>query len=101
MKCLVRLLRGCAAAMQSSIFYLPGLVGVITGMLTVLLTAFAIVRERENGTIEQLNVSPLRRGELIVGKLVPYVVITYAQVILVLKLFKLYHQSRMMYLWTI
>ncbi len=71
-------------AMQSSIFYLPGLVGLILQMLTVMLTAFAIVRERENGTIEQLNVTPLRRGELIVGKLIPYVVIAYAQVILVL-----------------
>ena len=71
-------------AMKSSIFYLPGLVGVILQMLTVMLTAFAIVRERENGTIEQLNVTPLRRGELIVGKLIPYIIIGYAQVILVL-----------------
>lgn len=71
-------------AMQSSIFYLPGLVGLILQMLTVMLTAFAIVRERENGTIEQLNVTPLRRGELIVGKLIPYIIISYAQVILVL-----------------
>ncbi|MFH1383059.1 MAG: ABC transporter permease [Chloroflexota bacterium] len=71
-------------AMQSSIFYLPGLVGLILQMLTVMLTAFAIVRERENGTIEQLNVTPLRRGELIIGKLIPYVIIAYTQVILVL-----------------
>ena len=71
-------------AMQSSIFYLPGLVGLILQVLTVLLTAFAIVREREIGTIEQLNVTPLRRGELIVGKLIPYVIIAYTQVILVL-----------------
>jgi len=71
-------------AMQSSIFYLPGLVGLILQMLTVMLTAFAIVRERENGTMEQLNVSPLRRGELIVGKLIPYVIIAYTQVLLVL-----------------
>ncbi|MFC1904175.1 ABC transporter permease [Chloroflexota bacterium] len=71
-------------AMQSSIFYLPGLVGLILQMLTVLLTAFAIVREKENGTIEQLNVTPLRRGELIVGKLIPYIIIAYTQVILVL-----------------
>jgi ABC-2 type transport system permease protein len=71
-------------AMQSSIFYLPGLAGVILGYLTVMLTAFAVVRERENGTIEQLNVTPLRRGELIVGKLIPYIIISYAQVILVL-----------------
>lgn len=71
-------------AMQSSIFYLPGLVGLILGNLTMMLTAFAIVREREDGTIEQLNVTPLRRGELIVGKLIPYIIIAYAQVILVL-----------------
>ncbi|MFC2016746.1 ABC transporter permease [Chloroflexota bacterium] len=71
-------------AMQSSIFYLPGLVGLILQMLTVMLTAFAIVRERENGTIEQLSITPLRRGELIVGKLIPYIIIAYAQVILVL-----------------
>jgi ABC-2 type transport system permease protein len=71
-------------AMQSSIFYLPGLVGLILQMLTVMLTAFAIVRERENGTIEQLNVTPLRRGELIVGKLIPYIIIAYVQVILIL-----------------
>ncbi len=71
-------------AMQSSIFYLPGLVGLILQMLTVMLTAFAIVREKENGTIEQLNVTPLRRGELIVAKLIPYIIIAYTQVILVL-----------------
>ncbi|MFH0769683.1 MAG: ABC transporter permease [Chloroflexota bacterium] len=71
-------------AMQSSIFYLPGLVGLILSMLTVMLTAFAIVRERENGTIEQLNVTPLRRGELIVAKLIPYIIIAYTQVILIL-----------------
>ncbi|MFQ5997521.1 MAG: ABC transporter permease [Dehalococcoidales bacterium] len=71
-------------AMQSSIFYLPGLVGLILQVLTVLLTAFAIVREREAGTIEQLNVTPLRRGELIVAKLIPYIIIAYVQVILVL-----------------
>ncbi|MFC1929638.1 ABC transporter permease [Chloroflexota bacterium] len=71
-------------AMQSSIFYLPGLVGVILQNLTIVLTAFAIVRERENGTIEQLNVSPLRRGELIVAKLIPYVIIAYIQVTMIL-----------------
>jgi ABC-2 type transport system permease protein len=71
-------------AMQSSIFYLPGLVGLLLSMLTVMLTAFAIVRERENGTIEQLNVTPLRRGELIIAKLIPYIIIAYAQIVLIL-----------------
>lgn len=70
--------------MKSAIFYLPGLVGVIVQNLTIMLTAFAIVRERETGTIEQLNVTPLRRGELIVAKLIPYIIIAYVQIILVL-----------------
>jgi ABC-2 type transport system permease protein len=71
-------------SMQSIIFNVPGLVGVIMQMVTTMLTAFAVVREKETGTIEQLNVTPLRRGELIVGKLVPYVIIGYAQMVLVL-----------------
>ncbi len=70
--------------MQSSIFYLPGLVGVILQNLTMMLTAFAVVRERETGTIEQLNVTPLRRGELIVAKLIPYIIIAYVQVFMIL-----------------
>jgi len=71
-------------AMQSSLFYLPGFVGLVLQNITIILTSLALVRERENGTIEQLNVSPLRRGELIVGKLMPYVAIGYAQVLLIL-----------------
>jgi drug efflux transport system permease protein len=71
-------------AMESSLFYLPGLIGVILQMMTSMLAAFAIVRERETGTIEQLNVTPLRRGELIVAKLIPNVIIGYGQVILIL-----------------
>ncbi len=71
-------------AMQSSIFYLPGIVGVILQVITMMLTAFAIVREREAGTIEQLNITPLRRGELIIGKLIPYIIVAYIQVSMVL-----------------
>ncbi len=70
-------------AMQSSVFYLPGFVGILMQNITIILTSIAIVRERERGTMEQLNVSPLRRGELIVGKLIPYVIIGYAQLLLV------------------
>lgn len=71
-------------AMQSSLFYLPGIVGVILQVLTMMFTAFAIVREREMGTIEQLNITPLRRGELIIGKLIPYIIISYIQISAVL-----------------
>ncbi|HEY50816.1 MAG TPA: ABC transporter permease [Dehalococcoidia bacterium] len=70
-------------AMQSSVFYLPGFVGILLQNITIILTSIAIVRERERGTMEQLNISPLRRGELIVGKLIPYVIIGYAQLLLV------------------
>ncbi len=71
-------------AMRSAVFYLPGFIGIVLQNITILLTALTIVREREHGTMDQLNISPLRRGELVVGKLVPYVIIGYAQVILIL-----------------
>jgi ABC-2 type transport system permease protein len=63
--------------MESSNFMIPGLIGVILSMLTMLLTAMSIVREREQGTIEQLIVTPIRPLELIVGKVSPYVVIAF------------------------
>jgi ABC-2 type transport system permease protein len=64
-------------SMESSNFMVPGLIGVILTMLTMLLTAMAIVREREQGTIEQLIVTPIRPLELIVGKVGPYVLIAF------------------------
>lgn len=70
--------------LESANFYVPGLIGVILQLVTVLLTAFSIVRERERGTIEQLLVTPLSKTSLIVGKLVPYCIIGYMQTILVL-----------------
>jgi ABC-2 type transport system permease protein len=61
--------------LQSAFFMVPALIGMILQMLTTLLTATAIVRERERGTIEQLIVTPIRPWELTVGKIVPYVLI--------------------------
>lgn len=61
--------------LQSAYFMIPALIGMILQMLTSLLTATAIVRERERGTIEQLIVTPIRSWELTVGKIVPYVLI--------------------------
>ena len=72
--------------LKTSTFVVPGLVGVILTMTMVMLTAMAIARERERGTMEQLIVSPLRRGELIVGKILPYVAMGYVQMTLVLLL---------------
>jgi ABC-2 type transport system permease protein len=69
---------------RTAVYIVPGLVGVILTMTMVMLTAMAIARERERGTLEQLIVSPIRSGELIVGKILPYVAIGYVQITLVL-----------------
>jgi ABC-2 type transport system permease protein len=61
--------------MKSVNFMIPGLIGLILQFLTTLFTALAIVREREQGTIEQLIVTPIKPPELILGKVVPYVAI--------------------------
>ena len=63
--------------LKSSRFTIPGLVGLILQNITIMLTAFALVREKERGTIEQLIVTPIRSAELILGKLVPYVIIGF------------------------
>lgn len=64
--------------LESTRFTIPGLVGLILQNITIMLTAFALVREKERSTIEQLIVTPIRPAELILGKLVPYVIIGYA-----------------------
>ncbi|HXN82144.1 MAG TPA: ABC transporter permease [Myxococcales bacterium] len=77
------------AEQRTSIFVVPGLIGLILTMTMVILTAMAIARERERGTLEQLIVSPLRPVELVVGKIVPYVGIGYLQMTLILLLGRL------------
>ncbi len=64
-------------------YYLPGVIAIIVTMMSLLLTAMAIVKEKEIGTMEQLTVSPLRPIELIVGKLVPFAIIALAQIIII------------------
>lgn len=73
-------------SLRNQNFVIPGLVGLIMQNITILLTAFALVRERERGTIEQLMVSPLTAPEIILGKLVPYVVIGFLDFIFALTL---------------
>ena len=59
----------------STYYMIPGVIGMILFALTSILTATAVVRERERGTIEQLIVTPIRPWELLVGKLLPYVIL--------------------------
>ncbi len=68
-------------AMQSVNFMIPGLLGLIMQFQTLLLTAFAVVRERERGTLEQLVVTPIKPWELMAGKILPYVIIAFTNVI--------------------
>ena len=70
--------------LRTAVYIVPGLVGVILTMTMVLLTAMAIARERERGTLEQLIVSPVKNLELMVGKILPYIVIGYVQITLIL-----------------
>ncbi len=70
--------------MKSANFMIPGIMGMILYFLTALFTSMSIVREREQGTIEQLIVTPIKPLEMIVGKVVPYVFIAFFDVLEVL-----------------
>lgn len=65
-------------------FMIPGVIGMILYSITTILTATAVVRERERGTIEQLIVTPIRSWELVVGKLLPYVILAFINTLEVL-----------------
>lgn len=70
--------------LESSHFFVPGLVGIILQLVTLFLTSFAIVRERELGTLEQLFVTPVGRAGLLLGKLIPYACIGTLEMLIVL-----------------
>jgi ABC-2 type transport system permease protein len=70
--------------MRSANFMIPGIIGIILYFLTALFTSMSIVREREQGTIEQLIVTPIKPLELIIGKVVPYIFIAFFDVLEVL-----------------
>jgi ABC-2 type transport system permease protein len=62
----------------------PGLLGVVLTMTMVIITALAITRERERGTMENLLATPVRPFEVMVGKILPYIMVGYVQVTLIL-----------------
>ncbi len=70
--------------LESSKFNVPGVVGLILQNITIILTAFAMVREKERGTIEQLIMTPVTSLELIAGKLIPYVLIGFYDFVIIL-----------------
>jgi ABC-2 type transport system permease protein len=70
--------------LESRLFMVPAVLALVLLVMTTMLTAMAIVREREQGTLEQLNVTPITPSELMVGKLLPYGLIGLVDVILVM-----------------
>ncbi|NLB89176.1 MAG: ABC transporter permease [Syntrophomonadaceae bacterium] len=61
-------------------YMVPAILGIIVTMTMVIITAVAIVRERERGTLEQLIVTPIKPWELMVGKIIPYILLGYLQI---------------------
>ena len=70
--------------LESRNFMVPGVIALLLLVVTANLSSMAIVRERELGTLDQLNVTPLSRWELILGKLLPYALVGFVDVLLVM-----------------
>jgi ABC-2 type transport system permease protein len=74
------------ASLESATFIVPGLFAVILLAFPPLLTALAVVREKESGSIQQIYVSPLRPWEFVAGKMLPYVGIAFVELVIILGL---------------
>lgn len=70
--------------LKSSNYFVPGIIGLLLTIMTLILTSMAIVKEKEYGTHEQLIVTPIRKFELIIGKLIPFTIIGFIEVLLVI-----------------
>lgn len=85
---------GATTYMESKVLYnpdlrsvnymIPGLVGIVMVFIATMLTAIAVVRERERGTLEQLLVTPASPMEIMIGKIVPYMVVAFFDFVLVM-----------------
>jgi ABC-2 type transport system permease protein len=75
--------------LRSAVYIVPGIIGVLLSMTLVIIMSVGVVRERERGTLEQLIVTPITRTSLMLGKVVPYVLVGYVQVSIILILGRL------------
>lgn len=75
--------------LESSKFNIPGIIGLILQNITIMLTAFSIVREKEKGTMEQLIMTPVTPLELVIGKIIPYIFIAFLELDMTLILGKI------------
>jgi ABC-2 type transport system permease protein len=71
-------------ALRSEVYIVPGLIGVLLSLTMILVTSLAITRERERGTLEQLIVTPIGKTSMMLGKILPFVLVGYVQMTVVL-----------------
>jgi ABC-2 type transport system permease protein len=72
--------------LDSSTYIVPGIIGVLLSMTMIIINAMAVVRERERGTLEQLIVTPIDRTSLMLGKIVPFLLVGYVQMTVIILL---------------
>jgi len=70
--------------LESRVFYVPGVIAELVMLITLLLTSMAVVREKEIGTMEQLLVTPITPTEFILGKTIPFALISFADVVIII-----------------
>lgn len=70
--------------MKTRNYMVPGIVGLLLSIVTLLLTSLAVVKEKEIGTMEQLIVTPLKPYQIIIGKLVPFILLGFLSIVIVL-----------------
>ena len=71
-------------ATRSANFFVPGLIAILLQVMAILMIALSLVRERERGTLEQLTMTPVAPLGLMVGKMIPYGVLTFAEMCVIL-----------------
>jgi len=75
--------------LDSATYIVPGIIGVLLSMTMIIINSMAVVRERERGTLEQLIVTPIDRTSLMLGKIVPFLLVGYVQMTVVILLGRL------------
>ncbi len=70
--------------LKSEYFFVPGLIAIIVLLISALLTSIAIVREKERGTFEQILVSPVHASQIILGKVIPYIILGFVDSVIIL-----------------
>ena len=75
--------------LRSAVYIVPGIIGVLLSMTMIVIASIAVVRERERGTLEQLVVTPIGKTSLMLGKIVPFLLVGYVQISIILLLGRL------------